>query len=132
MCLWLQLSSIHSACAILSSVTCPAVPYFFSTLSHKRHDYQKKKPLLNIKFVVFFFTVVPCILILSKFLHQLMHKFFKRSINPFNAELNPICHLLALLGARPIFHVGRIRVKIYIKTGPTCFGVITIIRERTI
>jgi len=27
-----------------------------------------------------------------------------------NAKLNSICHLLALLGARPIFHVSRIRV----------------------
>jgi hypothetical protein len=33
------------------------------------------------------------------------------SINPFNAELNPICHLLALLGAYHIFHVSRLRVK---------------------
>jgi len=32
-------------------------------------------------------------------------------INPLNAELNPICHLLALLGAQHIFHVSRIRVK---------------------
>jgi hypothetical protein len=31
-------------------------------------------------------------------------------INPLNAELNPICHLLALLGAHHILHVGRIRV----------------------
>jgi len=31
--------------------------------------------------------------------------------NTFNAELNPICHLLALLGAHHIFHVSRIRVK---------------------
>jgi hypothetical protein len=31
-------------------------------------------------------------------------------INPLNAELNPICHLLALLRARLIFHVSRIRV----------------------
>jgi len=30
--------------------------------------------------------------------------------NPLNAELNPICHLLALLGAHHILHVGRIRV----------------------
>jgi hypothetical protein len=30
--------------------------------------------------------------------------------NPLNAELNPICHLLALLGAHPIIHVSRIRV----------------------
>jgi hypothetical protein len=31
--------------------------------------------------------------------------------NPLNAELNPICHLQALLGAHPILHVSRIRVK---------------------
>jgi hypothetical protein len=30
--------------------------------------------------------------------------------NPLNAELNPICHLLALLGAHPILNVSRIRV----------------------
>ena len=33
-----------------------------------------------------------------------------RSFNPLNAELNPICHLLALLGAHHILHVSRIRV----------------------
>jgi len=32
--------------------------------------------------------------------------------NPLNAELNPICHLLALLGAHHILHVHWIRVKI--------------------
>jgi len=33
------------------------------------------------------------------------------NINPLNAKLNPICHLLAsLLGAHHILHVGRIRV----------------------
>jgi hypothetical protein len=35
----------------------------------------------------------------------------QRSINPLNAELNPICHLLALLGAHHILHVSGIRVK---------------------
>jgi len=29
-----------------------------------------------------------------------------------NGKLNPICHLLALLGAHLIFHVSRIRVKL--------------------
>jgi hypothetical protein len=38
-------------------------------------------------------------------------------INPLNAELNPICQLLALLGAHHILHVSRIRVK-YIKIYP--------------
>jgi len=31
-------------------------------------------------------------------------------INPLNAELNPICHLLTLLGAHHVLHVSRIRV----------------------
>ena len=35
------------------------------------------------------------------------------SINPSNAELNPICHLLALLAAHHIFHVSGLRVNIY-------------------
>jgi hypothetical protein len=30
--------------------------------------------------------------------------------NPLNTELNPICHLLALLEAHHIFHVSRIKV----------------------
>jgi hypothetical protein len=30
--------------------------------------------------------------------------------NPLNADLNPIFQLLALIGARPILHVIRIRV----------------------
>jgi len=33
-------------------------------------------------------------------------------INPLNSKLNPICHLLALLGAHHILHVNGIRVKI--------------------
>jgi len=32
-------------------------------------------------------------------------------INPSNAELNPICYLLALLGAHHFLHVSRVRVK---------------------
>jgi hypothetical protein len=31
--------------------------------------------------------------------------------NPLNAELNPICHLLALLEAHHFLHISRIRVK---------------------
>jgi hypothetical protein len=34
----------------------------------------------------------------------------KKEINPLNAELNPICHLLALLGAHHIFHVSGLKV----------------------
>ena len=33
------------------------------------------------------------------------------NFNPLNTELNPICHLLALLGVHHFLHVSRIRVK---------------------
>ena len=35
----------------------------------------------------------------------------KTHFNPLNPELNPICYLLALLGAHHFLHVTRIRVK---------------------
>jgi hypothetical protein len=33
-------------------------------------------------------------------------------VNPLNAEFNPICHLLALLGGATIVVVSRLRVKL--------------------
>ena len=38
-------------------------------------------------------------------------KVYLNGINPLNPELNPICYLLALLGAHHFLHVSRIRVK---------------------
>jgi len=40
--------------------------------------------------------------------------FWRRNLflNPLNADLNPICHLLALLEAHHILHVSRVRVKV--------------------
>jgi len=35
-----------------------------------------------------------------------------KHINPLNDELNPICHLLALLGVHHFLHISRIRVNI--------------------
>jgi len=40
----------------------------------------------------------------------LIHR--QTSFNPLNAELNPICYLLALLGSHHFLHVSRIRVKL--------------------
>jgi len=39
---------------------------------------------------------------------------FNSGFKGLKAELNPICHLLALLGAHHILHVSRIRVKTHI------------------
>jgi hypothetical protein len=45
-----------------------------------------------------------------QFLHKVNMKLSPR-IDPLDAELNPICHLLALLGAHRILHVGKVGVK---------------------
>jgi len=37
---------------------------------------------------------------------------FELFFNPLKPELNPICYLLALLGAHHFLHVSRIRVKL--------------------
>ena len=39
---------MQCACTILSAVACPALQYF-STLSHKRHDFRKKKKVIEYK-----------------------------------------------------------------------------------
>jgi len=41
----------------------------------------------------------------------LANKRMPKTINGLNAELNPICYLLALLGAHHFLHVSKIRVK---------------------
>jgi hypothetical protein len=43
-------------------------------------------------------------------LNRAIFRLCNRNINPSNAELNPICHLLVLLEAHHILHISRIRV----------------------
>ena len=51
--------------------------------------------------------------ILNDFIYHVQHEETtgKLYVNPLSVKLNPICHLLALLGAHPILHVSRIMVK---------------------
>jgi hypothetical protein len=72
-------------CAILSSVACPAVQYF-STLSHKRNDFRKKKKkLLSTKCVFIFSTT---------FLWNILHskkkwtRYDKKCIMVFLSDFN--------------------------------------------
>jgi len=74
------------------------------------------RPILILSFIIrqrnlsSVLTLLPnfvCIFRLS-----MCHIHSSPSINPLNAELNPICHLLVLLGAHHTLHFSRIRVKI--------------------
>jgi len=56
--------------------------------------------------------------------YMLYHLGYKNTLgmfNPLNAELNPICHLLALLGGTTIVVDSRLRVNIY------CFPTATVV-----
>jgi hypothetical protein len=52
------------------------------------------------------------------------------AINPLNAELNPICHLLALLRCATIVVVSRLRVNGHITVLRTCSSLLNIIGIR--
>jgi hypothetical protein len=60
------------------------------------------KALLDVPFRVLLITVFAT--------RSLLYITAEMWINPLNADLNSICHLLALLGAHHILHVSRIRV----------------------
>jgi len=49
---------------------------------------------------------------LCKCMYSYCYVLYSYYVNPLNPELNPICYLLALLGAHHFLHVSRIRVKL--------------------
>jgi hypothetical protein len=66
-------------------------------------------PSYRLAWQIYFFTYIPCILMLLKFFHL-----------PTDAQVNCLKNNF------------KIYIKIDIKTAPTCFGVITIIRDHVI
>jgi len=62
--------------------------------------------------ILFYNKFIKCLYIFR----ALLCSKYVQAFNPLNAELNPICYLLALLEAHHILHVSRIRVnKLIIK-----------------
>ena len=93
-------------------------------IKHERNSSKLKLRGIKFKNVVIFCTVAPCMLFHSNSCTYCIHfntlrmgsfKLFKRPFPGFltiltlNAEINPICYLLALL-AHHFLHVSRIRV----------------------
>jgi len=59
----------------------------------------------------FILCVTPCILVCCIGILENPIFVYEEQFNPLKAELNPICHLLVLLGAHHILHVSRIRLE---------------------
>ena len=58
------------------------------------------------------FSIQDILLMVISLFVKCRHSTPLRKFNPLNAELNPICYLLALLGAHHFLHISRIRVKL--------------------
>ena len=76
--------------------------------------YEASIVLLRLLKIQLFWYVMQCQVIISYKVWLLGISEFSLldPINTLNAELNPICHLLTLLGAHHIFHISSIRVNI--------------------
>ena len=93
----------------------PCLRWLVAGLSSKRFGFDPGPPYVG--FVVDKLTVGPAFsehigFPLSNIIPPLLHTHRHLRVNPLNPELNPICYLLALLGAYHFLHVSRIRVKL--------------------
>ena len=98
---WLQIQKVSSSKAITLIASCkPIITNNLNTTTFQR-SIIKRKLLTVLQFNT------PCGSCQKK-----SGKYLLRNINPLKPELNPICYLLALLGAHHFLHVSRIRVKL--------------------
>ena len=92
--------------------------FFLSCKANARVKTRKDgaRPALFLIFVLFYVLFVLCRSLYCLFVYMctalLPPGGYPTAINPLKPELNPICYLLALLGAHHFLHVSRIRVKL--------------------
>ena len=78
---------------------------FYPQYSHQ-HVSAGIPVIFRVSFILILIKISPSVETVNR-----MNNFKSRYFNPLNAELNPVCCLLALLGAHHFLHVSRIRVK---------------------
>jgi len=80
-------------CAILSSVSCPCLTYFFPQMSHKRRDFQKRKKERKKeieKDVYMYFVLFPLQLLSPTFLILRTQRVMLQNVHKFACELRVI------------------------------------------
>ena len=92
----------HLSCTLPSVLSHSAKMFPLSKLFIAVHNFRTWDKMTLVLFQPNKFVCV-CVCVPSCHLYE---------INPLKPELNPICYLLALLGAHHFFHVSRIRVKL--------------------
>ena len=84
----------------------------FSTVGHERIELYLYSPYGPYGLYRASVPVQGCTLTLHYNIRRHIFSDIDSVFNPLNPELNPICYLLALLGAHHFLHVSRIRVKL--------------------
>jgi hypothetical protein len=69
-----------------------------------------RDPMAVVAAVLAEVLVVVAVILVSRY--QAKQHTIKKPFNTLNADLNPICHRLVLLGAHPILYISRIRVNL--------------------
>jgi len=109
-CMSIALSNQHTKRTCLSSVPCPAVCTIFCS-PYLINDTVFRQDVFVHWMSFFIFSTKYCRNISFSKYNSAGCLCFSL-LNPLNPELNPICYLLALLGAHHFLHVSRIRVKL--------------------
>jgi hypothetical protein len=108
--------SLANLCTLIYSVNTEHFEFLYCVAFSARKSGQLRCPYWYLRVWRMKLTLCwPCralwLLYVARFNIHKCYILHTQCINPLNAELNPICHLLALLEAHYILYVSRIRVK---------------------
>jgi len=101
-----HVSEVYVSTGLISTLYINILVFFKVKWDLRYFPSPKKNTCLLLEYV--FGVQILCEIILYTYLSYCQTQY----INPLKPELNPICYLLALLGAHHFLHVSRIRVKL--------------------
>ena len=101
-CVLIRMTKVSTKCCVDNLDTRHSI-YSYKTTTIGHNNIQACRRFTT-SFISLYLIIEPC-------LEYMLWPVLLDNFNPLNAELNPICYLLALLGAHHFLHVSSIRVK---------------------